>query len=85
MGDGFLPILGDAAAAPKPCEGAFYDPPARQNLEAVRGVGAPDDLDRPLAHMSDSLNIRVVERGSGMNTTSPRPAPFGLQSGHELL
>ena len=45
--DGFFPVLGETAAPAEPCEGAFDDPSAREDLEAVGLVGALDDLDRP--------------------------------------
>ena len=45
--DGFLPILCQTTATTEPCEGAFHDPSAWQNLEALGGVGALDDLQRP--------------------------------------
>ena len=48
-GDGFLPVLCQTAAAPEPGEGAFDHPSAREDLEALRRVGALDDLQRPVA------------------------------------
>src|SRR6056297_2711438 len=46
-GDGFLPVLCEPAASAEPGEGALHDPAARQDLEALGGVGALHDLDRP--------------------------------------
>ena len=39
-----FPIPCQTAAASKPCEGTFDDPSAGQNLEALGGVGAFNDL-----------------------------------------
>jgi len=50
-GDGFLPILGQSAAASEPGEGAFDNPAARQDLEALGGIGTFDNLHRPLADL----------------------------------
>ena len=46
-GNGFFPILCQAAAAAEPCEGALDHPTAGHDFEAIGGVGAPDDLDGP--------------------------------------
>ena len=48
-GDGFLPILCQAAASTQPGKGALDHPPSGQDLEALRRVGAFDDLDGPSA------------------------------------
>ena len=40
----FSPILGEPAAASEPREGAFHDPSARQDFEALGSVGSLDDL-----------------------------------------
>ena len=45
--DRFLPILRQTTAATEPCESALHDPSAWQHLEALDGVGALDDLQRP--------------------------------------
>lgn len=45
--DGFFPIPCQTAATAEPCEGALHDPSARQQLEALCGVGPLDDLQRP--------------------------------------
>jgi hypothetical protein len=48
-GDGFFPVLAEASAPAEPGEGALDDPAARDDFEALRGVGAFDDLDGPRA------------------------------------
>ena len=50
---GFLPILGHAATASEPSEGALDHPSARDDLKANRGVGALDDLNGPAADLLD--------------------------------
>lgn len=50
-GDGSFPILGQASAASEPCKGAFDDPAARQEFEALGDVGAFDDLQVPIADL----------------------------------
>ena len=47
--DGAFPVFGEAAAAPEPCESAFDHPAPWQQHEALGGVGALDDLQRPFA------------------------------------
>ena len=47
--DGFFPILCEPSTSSEPCERAFDDPSARQNLEALGVIGAFDDLHRPVA------------------------------------
>ena len=54
-GDGRFKILCQSTAAAEPCESSFDDPSARQNFEALRGVGAFDDFDRPFAHALQRL------------------------------
>lgn len=34
----------------QPCKDAFDEPAARQNMKALGGIGALDDLDAPIAH-----------------------------------
>ena len=52
-GDGFLPVLGHAATASEPGEGALDHPPSGDDLKADRGVGALDDLNGPAADLLD--------------------------------
>ena len=44
-----LVILGQAAVAPEPGEGPLYDPPLRQEEEALRALGPPDNVEANLA------------------------------------
>ena len=47
--DGALEVLGEAAAAAEPGEGALDHPTPRQDDEALGGRGTLDDLERPSA------------------------------------
>ena len=42
-------VLGEATVAIEPSQNALDDPSARQDFDAVSGVGSLDDLDGPLA------------------------------------
>ena len=50
-GDGIRPILGQSAAASEPGEGAFDNPAARQDLEALGAIGTFDNLHRPIVDL----------------------------------
>ena len=43
----FFPVLGHAATPSEPREGAFDHPAPRDDFEALHGIGAFDDLQRP--------------------------------------
>ena len=60
--DGFLPVLCQSSASPEPGEDALDAPSTVQDLEAFHGVGALDDLDRPVA----VLGKRTLEFGAGV-------------------
>ena len=47
-GGGRFIVAHQTAVVHQPAEGAFHDPAARQDVEALAGVGAFDDLDRQL-------------------------------------
>ena len=49
--DGSFAVLGYAAVASHPCEGAFDDPAPGQDLEALGAVATLDNLDCPLAEL----------------------------------
>lgn len=61
-GDGFLPVLGHAAAPSEPREGAFDHPATRDDFEALRGVGAFDDLQSPAPDLLQSAS--AIARGN---------------------
>ena len=74
-GDGFLPVLGQAAASSQPCEGSFDDPSARQDLEALGGIGSLDDLDPPVAGAPQRLpQLRAGVAAVGEDVAQPGPA-----------
>jgi hypothetical protein len=50
---GAFEVLGEAAASTEPGEGAFDDPPSRQQLEALDALRSLHDLDRPRSAMGD--------------------------------
>src|SRR5690554_4238794 len=52
--DGFFPVLGHAATPSEPREGAFDHPATRNDFEALCGVGAFDDLQRPAPDLLQS-------------------------------
>ena len=64
---GRLEVLGETAASSKPSESPLHDPAPGQNLEALGGIGALDDLDGPLAdpvEPSSEFLPCVTEAGS---------------------
>jgi hypothetical protein len=50
-----LEVFGEPAATVEPGEGSFDDPTARQDLEALGGVGSFDDLKRPVPDFGHGL------------------------------
>src|SRR3954467_15553495 len=54
-GDGGLEVLGEAAVAPEPSEGALNHPPSRLGCEGSDTLSSCDDLDRPLAEAGDRV------------------------------
>jgi len=50
---GFFPVLCQASASAEPGEGSLDDPAARDDLEALRRIGAFDDLERPGADAAE--------------------------------
>lgn len=60
---------------PQPCKGAFNDPAARQNMKALGGIGALDDLDGPFAHAGERAAQFLSGISSiGKDMTQPREA-----------
>ena len=49
--DGSLPVFCHSAASSKPCEGLLDHPPSGDDLEALRSVGALDDLQCPASDL----------------------------------
>ena len=73
-GDGFLPILGQSAAV-EPDESALDHPSPWQNLEALGGIGALDNFQRPLADVLQSaLKFRAAVGGVCNDVTQPGEA-----------
>lgn len=73
--DGFLPVLGQPAASPQPCEGALDDPAARQNLEAFGFIRPLDDLQGERADLLHrALKLRSGIATVGEDVPQPRPA-----------
>ena len=58
----FFPVLGRAATPSEPGESAFDHPAARDDFEALGGVGAFDDLHRPAPDLLQSS----FQLGSGI-------------------
>jgi hypothetical protein len=70
-----LPVRGETAATSTPCEGAFDDPSAGQDLEALGGVRLLDDFDGPCAHIDQSVLELVAGMAAiGKDTAQPREA-----------
>ena len=61
--DALLEVLGKAAVASEPGEGAFDDPAFGFRLERADLLGSSDDLDRPFAELGDS----AAELGSAVD------------------
>ena len=66
--DGRLEVLGQAAVAVEPCNRSLDDPSSWQHLEALDRIGAPDDLEGPLAEFGE----RLFELGAGVGSMIPR-------------
>jgi hypothetical protein len=48
-------VLGETAVSVEPCQGAFDDPAAGQEFEALGGIGSLDDFERPLADFGQRI------------------------------
>ena len=74
-GDGLFKVLGKAAVAVQPSEGSLDNPAARENHEALCGIGALDDLDGPFADLAQRFPELVSGiAGIGKDMTQPREA-----------
>jgi hypothetical protein len=65
------------AASVEPCDGAFDDPSPGQHLEALRRIGAPDDLELHLAQhaLQCGLELRPLIAGIGVELAQEREHP----------
>lgn len=70
--DARLEVLREPAASSEPRERTFDHPPARQDVEADRGMGALHDLDRPAAEVGDSVAEFVTGVAAG-GEQGPQP------------
>ena len=71
--DGALPVLCEAPASSEPCECPLDDPSSWQDLEALGGIGALDDLDRPVADPGERRGELVAGVGAvGEQMAQPR-------------
>jgi hypothetical protein len=71
--NGFLPVLGQAAAFPKPRKSTLNNPSSRQNLKPFGGVGSPHDLDDPAANADQS----VTQLWSSISSVGKHMAQLG--------
>src|SRR3990172_1634719 len=69
-GDGGFEILGEAAVASEPGEGAFDDPAFGLGLERADLLGTGDNLDRPFAEFGN----RVAELGAAVDAVGQKVA-----------
>jgi hypothetical protein len=73
--DGFLEVLCESAAAAEPGEGALDHPSSRQEFEALRLIGAFDDLKGPGADFAQSLlEFLAAVSAIGEDMAEPRVA-----------
>jgi transposase len=77
-GDGALEVLCQPSASAEPGEGAFHDPSARQNLEALGAVGALDDFERELADLFSALPSASARHGRIVKETRAASEPEAL-------
>ncbi len=72
-GDGRFEVLGQAPVAVEPSQGTFDHPAARDDFEALRGVGPLDDLQRPSAEPPQRvLEFRAAIGTVGEDMAQPR-------------
>ena len=73
--DGFLEVFCEAAVAAEPGEGSFDDPAARQEFEAICGIGSLDDFEAPLADFGERGGEFFAGIGAvGEDMAQPREA-----------
>lgn len=86
-GDGFLLVLGHAATASEPSEGALDHPPSGDELKANRVVGALDDLNGPAADLLDrpaQLGPAIAAIGEDVAQTGVSSGDGGQHLGHPI-
>lgn len=71
-GDGSLDIHCERAAAAEPGEGSLDDPSSRQDFEALRLIGALDDLKGPSSDLAEApLELVAAIAAVGEDMTQP--------------
>ena len=71
-GDGLFPIFRQSPASVQPCESALDHPSAWDDLEALGGVGAFDDLHCPAADLVQSAaQLRPCVAAIGKDMAQP--------------
>lgn len=53
--NGRLEVLGQATIAIEPSDGSLGNPSPRHEFKALGGIGAPDDLQGPVAELGEGL------------------------------
>jgi hypothetical protein len=71
-GDGSLGVLCEPAAAAEPGEGQLNHPSSRQDFEALRMIGALDDLEGPSSNLAEApLEFLAAISAIGEDVTQP--------------
>lgn len=74
-----LEVLGEPTVAVQPCQCSLDDPAAREDNEALGGIGPFDDLDGPFADTSKRVSEFVTSISAiGKDMAQPREAPDNL-------
>jgi len=81
--DDGLEVLGAATIAVEPGQDALDYPSAGQHLEALRGVGAPDDLDSPAAKAARRRR-QLVAATDAVSKQAPQPGKGGADGAEQI-